>query len=44
MEFTIQGEDMVKKTVGKGGNSGIIYVPKAWHKKRVAVILLEEGE
>lgn len=41
MKFEIEGENMVKKTVRRGGNSGHIYVPKAWMGKEVVVVLVE---
>jgi len=38
-EFTIVGEEMIKKTVGKHGCGAVVYVPKRWLGKNVAVIL-----
>ena len=31
----------LSKKVHKGGNSGRVYVPKTWIKKKVLIILLE---
>lgn len=42
MKFTLDGEDMIKKTVSKCGNGGVVYVPKKWVGHEVAVILLNE--
>lgn len=41
-EFNIKGHDIQYKTVtaSKNAHSGHIYVPKAWHEKDVAVVLL----
>ena len=41
-EFKLKGKAMITKIVGKHGNGGIIYCPKAWIGKKVAIIL--EGE
>lgn len=41
-EFTIKGKQMITKKVGKHGNGAIVYVPKEWRGKMVAIIL--EGE
>ncbi len=35
-------EPPVERTVGDGGTSGRIYVPKAWVGRRVTVILMPE--
>lgn len=53
--FTIEGEELITKTVGDGGDSGRIYVPIGWlgdyvivvhlsKKKGVKGIQGEEGE
>jgi len=41
-EFRVKGKEMISKTVAKHGNGAIVYVPKKWIGKKVAVIL--EGE
>ena len=41
-EFRVKGKQMITKIVGKQGTGGIVYIPKAWIGKQVAVIL--EGE
>ncbi len=38
-KFEITGEEMIKKTVSKVGNGAVVYVPKAWAGKKVAIIL-----
>lgn len=44
MKFEIEGEDMLTKTVGRGGiSSGRINVPVEWIGRRVRVILMKEG-
>jgi putative transposon-encoded protein len=40
-EITSRCFGIVDRTVGDGGNSGRIYVPKSWIGKKVAVLLLE---
>jgi putative transposon-encoded protein len=39
--ITIEGYQMIEKTVGKSGNSGYIYAPQKWVGKRVKIVLLE---
>jgi putative transposon-encoded protein len=38
----IKGSEMIKKKVGKSGNSGYIYVPVRWSGKEVTIILNED--
>lgn len=38
--FTIEGEEIITKTVGDGGFSGRIYVPKSWQGETVKVVRL----
>lgn len=37
--FSISGVEMLRKTVGKQRDCGIVYVPKAWIGQKVSVIL-----
>ena len=37
-QFTIDGYEMIEKTVAARGHSGGVYVPPSWVGKRVAVI------
>jgi putative transposon-encoded protein len=39
--FTIEGEQLIKKTVSDGGTSGRTYVPNKWVGREVAIVLLE---
>lgn len=41
-EITIKGYTVLEKIVTKTGNTGNIYLPKAWIGKPVKVILLED--
>ena len=41
MNVTIEAYQAVEKVVGKGGSSGVVYVPKAWEGKKVQVLLIE---
>lgn len=41
MNITTTAYEVIEKTVKPGGNSGRVYVPKAWRNKRVKVLLLE---
>jgi len=41
MSITIEAYQAVEKVVGKGGSSGVVYVPKGWGGKRVQVLLIE---
>ena len=41
-KFEVKGKEMIKKTVTKVGNGAVVYVPKLWIGKTVAIIL--EGE
>ena len=43
-KFLVQGEEMLKKTVRHGGNSGAIFVPKKWEGRTVVVILLDKKD
>lgn len=38
MKFEIEGEEMLKKKVYKGGTSGRIYVPLEWIDSEVIII------
>ena len=38
-QFKLKGKAMITKNVGKHGNGGIVYVPKEWMGKKVAIIL-----
>ena len=40
MEFKLEGSDMKKKTVGRQGDNGHIYLPKQWIGKEVVVVLV----
>lgn len=42
--LTFKGYAFARKTVGDGGDSGRVYVPKDWKGKKVAVVLLEPPE
>jgi len=44
LKFTLDGENMLKKTVSKCGNGGVVYVPKDWVGHKIAVILLNEED
>lgn len=39
--FSVSGFEMIHKSVGDGGDSGRIYVPKSWVGKDVTIILKE---
>ena len=41
--FTIEGEEIITKTVGDGGDSGRIYVPIAWLGEDVKVVRLRKA-
>jgi putative transposon-encoded protein len=43
-KFLVQGDEMLKKTVSKGGNSAAVYVPKKWTGRTVVVILLNKKD
>ena len=38
-KFEVVGKMMLVKTVGKHGGGAVVYVPKKWIGKRVAIIL-----
>ena len=40
--MTIEGREILDKIPRLGGNSGRVYVPKAWIGKKVKVVLLDE--
>lgn len=40
-KITVDGYEMLDKTVAKSGNSGYIYAPARWIGKKVVVILTE---
>lgn len=42
MSITLEAYQTVEKVVGKGGSSGVVYVPKDWEGKKVQVLLIEE--
>lgn len=42
--FTIEGEEIITKTVGDGGDSGRIYVHKSWKGELVKVVRLSRKE
>lgn len=42
--FTIEGEEVIIKTVGDGGFSGRIYVPKSWQGETVKIVRLSRLE
>jgi putative transposon-encoded protein len=44
MDISVSCFEVVDRTVGPGGNSGRIHVPKAWVGKKVRVLLLEPIE
>ena len=39
VKITVTGKAILEKEVRRHGNSGHVYVPKAWIGKKVAVIL-----
>jgi putative transposon-encoded protein len=41
MSVTIEAYQAVEKVVGKGGTSGVVYVPKSWEGCKVQVLLIE---
>lgn len=41
MEITVSCYETIDKVVKVQGNSGALYVPKAWEGKKVRVLLLE---
>ena len=41
IQLTMDGFEVIEKSVEKGGNSGRIYVPKKWIGKKVRIILIE---
>jgi putative transposon-encoded protein len=43
-QISLQGYATVDREVKNGGNSGRIFVPKAWAGKKVQVVLLEPLE
>jgi putative transposon-encoded protein len=44
MKIETEAYDLREKTVGKGGSSGIVYVPRDWIGKKVKVLLIDELE
>ncbi len=42
MQIQIEGYEVIEKTVKPAGNTGRLYVPKAWEGKRVKIVLLEK--
>ena len=38
----MEGYEVVEKRADKGGNSGRVYVPKAWIGKKVRVVLIDK--
>jgi len=41
--FSIEGEEILQKTVGDGGDSGRIYVPKSWMGETVKIVRLSSS-
>lgn len=41
--FSIEGEEILQKTVGDGGDSGRIYVPKSWMGETVKIVRLSRS-
>lgn len=39
VNFEIKGEELIRKKVGKHGTGAVVYVPKQWIGKQVAIIL-----
>lgn len=39
--ISIEGYEILEKEVKETGNSGRVYVPKAWIGKKVKIILIE---
>jgi len=44
IKITVEGYEVIEKVVKDAGNSGRVYVPKAWVGKKVKIILLEPLE
>ncbi len=42
VKYELEGEQQIIKEVKKQTTSGIVYVPKNWVGKSVAIILLED--
>ena len=42
IKLQMEGYEVVEKKAERGGNSGRIYVPKAWIGKKVRVVLIEQ--
>lgn len=43
-KITVEGYQMIEKTVAKSGNSGYLYAPARWIGKKVLLILTEPAE
>ena len=41
MKVEVQAYQIIEKTVQPSGNSGRVYVPKAWVGRKVKIFLLE---
>ncbi len=42
VKYELEGEQQITKEVKKQTTSGIVYVPKKWVNRKVAIILLED--
>ena len=41
IQLTMDGFEVIEKSVEVGGNSGRVYVPKKWIGKKVRIVLVE---
>jgi len=44
IEIKVRGYEVIEKVVKPSGDSGRVYVPKAWVGRKVKIILLEPIE
>ncbi|OPY27496.1 MAG: hypothetical protein A4E27_00523 [Methanobacterium sp. PtaU1.Bin242] len=44
MKIELEAYDLRIKTVGDGGSSGLVYLPKEWIGRKVKVLLIEKLE
>ena len=42
IQMQMEGFEVVEKVAQAGGNSGRVYVPKAWVGKKLRVVLIEQ--
>lgn len=42
IQMRMNGYEIIEKRAERGGNSGRVYVPKAWIGKKVRVVLIEK--